>query len=66
MATSTNSHDDDRSDDGDDTGAGDGAASDDADADYADDDDVAFASVMKVLDGVRHARAADARGWPAE
>eukprot|EP00959_Pyramimonas_sp_CCMP1952_P368696 7722965-Pyramimonas_sp.AAC.1 len=38
-----------------------GAASVGADADHAGDDDGVFASVMSVLEGARHARAADAR-----
>eukprot|EP00959_Pyramimonas_sp_CCMP1952_P290449 6074883-Pyramimonas_sp.AAC.1 len=42
----------------------DGAASDGADADSADGDDGVFASVrMKVSEGIRNARAADARKW---
>eukprot|EP00959_Pyramimonas_sp_CCMP1952_P020611 434978-Pyramimonas_sp.AAC.1 len=46
---------------GGDADSDDGAASDGADADHADDDDGVVTSAMKVLEGVRHARAADAR-----
>ncbi len=42
-----------------------GAASAGADADHADDDDGAPASAMQILARVRHARAAEAREWPA-
>eukprot|EP00959_Pyramimonas_sp_CCMP1952_P414023 8674290-Pyramimonas_sp.AAC.1 len=50
---------------GDDVDTDDGAASAGADADHASDDDGVLASVMKVLERVRHACAADAQEWPA-
>ncbi len=53
--------DDDRRDAGDGYDNDDGTASDGTDANHADDDDGVLASVMEVLEGVRHALAADAR-----